>query len=199
MSTTIDYYFSLVSPWTYLGGARLAEIARKHKAEVRVRPVELGVIFPQTGGLPLGKRAPARQAYRLVELERWREVLDMPLNLHPAFFPAPEKLAARLVIAAERCGADPLALSQAILRGVWAEERNIADASELKAIADAAGCHADTLMAEAIKPEIEEIYARNTQEALAAGVFGSPSYVVDGELFWGQDRLDLLERKLARG
>lgn len=197
MSATIDYYFSLISPWTYLGGERLAEIARKHKAEVRVRPVDYGTIFPQTGGLPLGKRAPARQAYRLVELERWREVLGLPLNLHPAYFPAPEKLAARLVIAGERCGADPLKLSQAILRGVWAEERNIADATELKAIADAAGFHGDTLMAEAIKPETEELYARYTQEALAAGVFGAPSYVVDGELFWGQDRLDLLERKLA--
>ena len=94
MTKTIDFYLSLISPWTYLGSGRLEEIARAHGAQVRVKPVDYGAIFPKTGGLPLAKRAPERQAYRLVELQRWSKALGLPLNLHPKFFPAVEQLAA---------------------------------------------------------------------------------------------------------
>ncbi len=197
MTKIVDYYLSLNSPWTYLGGPRLAEMAKRHGAQVRVKPVSLGEIFPTTGGLPLPKRAPARQAYRLVELERWRGFLDMPLNLHPAFFPAPEALAAACVIAAGQSGGDPLRLSQAILRAVWAEEKNIAEEATLAELATASGHDAKALLAKAQEPEIAETYAGYTKEALESGVFGAPSYVFNREVFWGQDRLDFLDRALS--
>ncbi len=196
MTKQIDYYLSLISPFSYLGSTRLEEIARKHRAEVRVLPVNYGVIFPKTGGLPVAKRAPERQAYRFVELERWRDYLDMPLNLKPKFFPAPEQLAACLVIAAGKTGGDPLRLAHAILRAVWAEERDIADNGTLQAIARETGHHDLNLMAAALDPDTRTAYEAQTEEALSRGVFGAPTYVVDGELFWGQDRLDFVDRAL---
>lgn len=197
MTKRIDYYLSLISPFTYLGSKRLAEIAREHGAEVSVKPINLGVIFPKTGGLPLAKRAPERQAYRLAELERWRDHLDMPLNLQPKFFPAPEQLAAGMVIAAGKTGGDPLRLAHAILRAVWAEDRDIADTDTLQAIARETGHDDPNLMTTAQDPDTLATYEAQTEEALSRGVFGAPTYVVDGALFWGQDRLDFVDRALS--
>lgn len=199
MAKTIDYYFTPISPWTYLGGERLTEIAARHGAEVRVKPVDFGVIFPQTGGLPLAQRPKERQAYRLVELKRWAAHLGLPLNLHPKHFPAPDTLAASVILAATETGGDPLRLANAIGRAVWAEERNLADAGTLQDIAEATGHDGTALLAKAADPSIRAKREALNQEALAAGVFGAPTYVVDGELFWGQDRLDFLDRKLAAG
>lgn len=196
MGKTIDYYFSLVSPWTYLGARRLEEIAAAKGAVIRVKPVSLAKIFPQSGGLPLPKRAPQRQAYRLVELERWSKFLGEPITLHPAFFPADERLAAYCVIAAGETGGDPLKLAHAILRAVWVEERNIAEEETLAAILKETGHDPEAILSAAKEPSKEVAYDELSQEALEAGVFGSPSYVVEGELFWGQDRLDFLERAL---
>jgi carboxymethylenebutenolidase len=196
MGKTIDYYFSLVSPWTYLGARRLEEIAAAKGAVIRVKPVSLAKIFPQSGGLPLPKRAPQRQAYRLVELERWSKFLGEPITLHPAFFPADERLAAYCVIAAGETGGDPLKLAHAILRAVWVEERNIAEEETLAAILKETGHDPEAILSAAKEPSKEAAYDELSQEALEAGVFGSPSYVVEGELFWGQDRLDFLERAL---
>jgi 2-hydroxychromene-2-carboxylate isomerase len=192
MTKHIDYYLTPVSPWTYLGHARFAELARRHGATVTVKPVDYGVIFPQSGGLPLAKRAPQRQAYRLQELARWRDFLGVPLNVHPKFFPADPMQAACLISAAPE--EKRLALAGDFLRSVWAEEKNIADAgvvAEIAArhgIADAAGAVAKG----------KAIFEKNTQEAVARRVFGAPTYAYKDELFWGQDRLDFLERALAR-
>jgi len=198
MTRTIDYYFSLISPFAYLGDALLGEIAGRFGAHVRRKPVELGTkIFPETGGLPVAKRAPARQAYRLVELERWRAYRGLPLNLHPKFFPAAEWPAAGMVIAAEEQGLDSAALVNGILTAIWAEDRDIADPATLSAVADERGLDGAQLLRAGGDTAVKEAYAANTEEALLAGVFGSPSYVLNGELFWGQDRLDFLERALA--
>ena len=198
MAKEIDYYISLNSPWTYLGSRRLEEIAQAHGALVRVKPVDFATIFPNTGGLPLAKRAPERQAYRLVELARWREVRGMPLNLHPKFFPAAELAAACAVIAAGEAGGDPLRLAHAILRAVWAEERNISDPGTLEALAGETGHQDLDVTARAEDEVIQRRYRDLTAEALAAGVFGAPAYIYSGEMFWGQDRLDFLDRALAR-
>jgi 2-hydroxychromene-2-carboxylate isomerase len=198
MALTIDYYFAPQSPWTYLGHDRFVRIARAAGAAVRVLPVDLGgKIFPVSGGLPLGQRAPQRQAYRLVELERWRRFLGLPLHLKPAFFPVPGDAAARLIIAVDHAdGSDAaLALTGAVLKAVWAEERNINDAATLAALLAECGLSAQRA-ADAAAPEVQATYERHTQQAIEAQVFGSPSYVVDGEIFWGQDRLDFLERRL---
>ena len=199
ISKQIDYYFATISPWTYLGHDRLVAIARKHGATIAVKPVNFGDVFPASGGLPLSKRAPQRQAYRLVELKRWREFLGMPLNLQPKYFPANGDLAAYWVLAAaEKDAALALALYGAIGKALWVEERDIADAATLAGVAKSVGQDAEALGARAQAPEISARYAALTKEAIDRGVFGAPSYVVDGEIFWGQDRLDFLDRKLAK-
>jgi 2-hydroxychromene-2-carboxylate isomerase len=197
MTKTVDYYLTLISPWAYLGSRRFEEIARRHGADVRVKPANYGVIFPRTGGLPLAKRAPERQAYRLVELKRWSEHLGIPLTLHPAHFPVPDAEAACMVIAAKETGGDPLRLTHAILRAVWVEERNIADADTLGQIARDTGHDGTVLRAKASEPAVRDAYDALTEEAISLGVFGAPTYVYRDQLFWGQDRLDFLERALA--
>ncbi len=197
MTKTVDYYFTLASPWTYLGHQRFVEIARRQGAEIRVKPVDYGVIFPQTGGLPLPKRAPARQAYRLMELKRWRARLGIELTLHPKFFPTPADAAARVVIAADRAGGDALGLAHAILTAIWTQEKDIADLPTLTGIADAAGQDGAALVAASQEPEAQAAFEALTQEALARSVFGAPTYVYEDELFWGQDRLEFLDRALA--
>lgn len=199
MSATIDYYLAPQSPWTYLGHARFAEIACRAGATVRPTPVDLGRIFPVSGGLPLAKRAPQRQAYRLVELKRFAEHLKLPLNLQPRHFPVAGDNAARLILAVDAAdGTDAaMALAGAVLRGVWAEQRNIAEAATLAELLAALDLP-ERRLEESKRPEIEQRYDAGTQAAIEAGVFGAPSYVIDGEIFWGQDRLDFVERRLAR-
>jgi len=188
----VDYYFSPVSPWTYLGHARLADIAARNGAVVRAKPVDYGVIFPVSGGLPLGKRAPQRQAYRLVELDRWQKHLGVPLTIQPRYFPADGTQAAHLIAGADEAKKMGIALD--VLSAVWVREENIADPATLAAIAERHGV-ADVKGAfEAGKA----VYEANTQEALALNVFGAPTYAYNGELFWGQDRLEFFARALAK-
>ena len=192
MPKQIDYYLTPSSPWTYFGHARFAEMAKRHGAAVAVKPVDYGVIFPQSGGLPLAKRAPQRQAYRLVELARWREHLGVPLNVQPKFFPVDPAQAACLICAAPE--SKRMALAGDLLRAVWAEEKNIADAGVLAQIASRHGI-AD---APAAIAQGKPVFERNTQEAVARQVFGAPTYLYREEPFWGQDRLEFLERALAK-
>ena len=200
MSSVIDYFFTPQSPWAYLGHARFGEIAKAAGARVNVLPVNLGgKVFPVSGGLPLAQRAPQRQAYRLVELQRFSEQLGIALNLHPKFFPVADAAAARLIIAVDlHEGSDAaMALTSAVTRAVWAEERNIADEPTLAALLAALSLPAQRL-ADAQSQAVLARYEADTQRAIDAGVFGAPTYVVDGEMFWGQDRLDFVQRRLAR-
>jgi len=196
VSMTIDYYFSTSSPWSYLGSARFIEIARTIGATVNVRPVNYGVIFPQSGGLPLPKRSPQRQAYRMMELKRWRDYLGIPINVSPSNFPAQAPLSALTIIAARETGQDALTLSDAILTALWRDDRNIDDPTEVAAIAESVDLDGHALVDAA--PGYAERYAADSEAALAAGVFGAPSWVLpDGEVFWGQDRIDLLRWRLG--
>jgi carboxymethylenebutenolidase len=197
MSRRIDYYFTPISPWAFLGSERFHAIAAKAGAEVVHKPVNFGTIFPVSGGLPVTKRAPQRQAYRLVELRRWADHLGVPLNPTPATFPQPDELAALTLIAADEAGANTGALATAFGKAVWIEERNISDRETVCRILEENGAARGLVE----RAESDEIRARRdayTQQALEAGVFGAPSYVLDGEIFWGQDRLDFLERALAK-
>jgi 2-hydroxychromene-2-carboxylate isomerase len=198
MPITIDYYVSLNSPWTYLGSAPLAEIARRHGATVNVKPAKFGPIFEQTGGLPLPKRSPQRQAYRLMDLKRWREVRERPLNLEPKYFPCNDLPATRLVIAAKLQGRDAHRLSLEFGRALWEREETLADPATIAAAAERAGLDAAALRAAGPSDaELDALLEQYTQEAVKAGVFGAPSYVLpSGEIFWGQDRLELLDRAL---
>ena len=199
MGRTVDYYFAPQSPWAYLGHQRFAAIAQNSGATVRVMPIDLGgKVFPISGGLPLGQRAPQRQAYRLVELQRFSQHLNAPLNLKPQYFPVSGDDAARLIIAADLALGVPAAmkLAGAVLAACWAQERNLADENVLAALLSEQGLPA-VLLAQSHSQAVQERYESHTQAAIDAGVFGAPSYVVDGEIFWGQDRLDFVERALA--
>ncbi|MGF7209166.1 carboxymethylenebutenolidase [Skermanella aerolata] len=196
MAQRIDYYFTPVSPWAFLGSERFHSVAAKAGAEIAYKPVNFGTIFPASGGLPLAKRAPQRQAYRQVELRRWADHLGIPLQLNPTHFPLADELAALTLIAADEAGADLAVLTTAFGRALWVEDRNIADRETLGEILEKNGVSRSLIE----RAESDEIRARRdsyTEQALAAGVFGAPSYVLNGEIYWGQDRLDFLESALG--
>lgn len=196
-AAAIDYWLSVASPWAYLGGERFARLAARHVAQVQVRPMELGDVFAATGGLPFARRSAARQAYRQLELGRWSRVLGVPINLVPRFYPVDRAPASQLLLAARCAGHDVLALSNAVLKAIWAEDRDIADWGVLRDIADAQGLPGSALTRVAQQPAMVELFASETRAAVEAGVFGAPTYVVGGELFWGQDRLDFVDVALS--
>ena len=199
MSKVVDYYFTPVSPYMYLGHDRLVAIAQKHGATINVKPINLGEVFPVSGGLPLSKRAPQRQAYRLVELRRWSAFLGKPMNLEPQFFPVNGDLAAAWILAAQEVGgAHAVTMTGAVARAIWEQQRNVADGDTLATIAKECGLDPMDLANRAKMPEIPAKYAALTQEAIALGVFGAPWFVYRDEPFWGQDRLDFLDRALAQ-
>ena len=198
MSKTIDYYYTHMSPWTYLGHARFLKIADAAGAKINFKPSSMHKVFPQSGGLPLAKRAPQRQAYRMMELKRWRRRLDIPLTLEPKFFPGPDEAVQRFAIAHGADGHDMGGLSGALLRGVWAEERDLSDEATLVEIANKLGIDGAALLERSKADDIGALYEANTQEAMERQVFGAPTYIYRDELFWGQDRLELLEEALAR-
>lgn len=199
MTKTVECFYVLSSPWAYFGGPRLQEIVRRHGARLVLRPYEWQVVTAQTGGISLRTRPQPRQAYHAVELDRWRRHLSMPLNLAPRFYPTDNRAAARMVIAAQQRGLDAMRLSHAVLRALWAEDRDIRDAAVRRAVADENGLDGAALVAAEDDAAVVAEFNANSAAAIAAGVFGSPTYVLDGELFWGQDRLDFLDRALMRG
>ena len=195
----VDYYFTPVSPFTYMGHERFVAIAKKHGAGVAVKPVDIGKVFSVSGGLPLKQRAPQRQAYRMFELKRWRQHLGMPLNPQPKFFPVPGDLASKWILAALESGTESgLNLAGAVMRAVWVEERDVSDAATLSAIAAEQGFDAGALKIHAASSDIAARYDALTQEAIDRQVFGAPTYIYRDEPFWGQDRLDFLDRALAK-
>ena len=197
MDRKVTVYYALQSPWTYLGWPRFLDLVEEKDAAATFRPIKMAPVFAASGGQPLAKRPMQRQAYRMMELKRWRDVLSLPLTLEPAFFPVDETMAALMVIAHGEQGGDIGALSHAMLRAVWAEERNLADRTTLLAIASEQGLDGDSLLAAADMQQTVDVYEANTQSALADNVFGVPTFKFGDELFWGQDRLDLLARALG--
>ncbi len=194
----IDYYDSMSSPWTYLGHLRFVKLAHRFGLTIRHKPMDLLKVWSVSGGLPLKQRARQRQAYRHQELRRWRELLQTPCNLEPAHHPVADRRACYMVIAAMRRGLDWSTLSHAILHAVWAEDRDIADHATLVAIANENGMDGKALLAATEDAAVQAEYQSNTEEAIRIGVFGAPTYVFDGELFWGQDRLQMLEWRLTQ-
>ncbi|MDJ1157975.1 2-hydroxychromene-2-carboxylate isomerase [Chelatococcus sp. SYSU_G07232] len=199
MARTVDYYFSLASPWAYIGHGPFMDIVARHGLKVNYKPVFLGQVFAETGGLPLPKRHPARQKYRFVELQRWREKRGLNFHLRPKFWPFDVNLVDRFVIAIVAAGLDPDAFLRRAFAAVWEKERNLADEGVVAAIARDADLDPTPLLLEAKGDATEALYEQNFKDAVAADVFGSPSYVVDGEIFWGQDRLELLDDMLTSG
>jgi 2-hydroxychromene-2-carboxylate isomerase len=198
MDMRLIYYFWIISDWAYFGGPRVESIAKRHGIDVDFRPVRLLEVYRRTGGIPLGQRAPQRQAERVWELRRWRARLGMTCNIEPRYFPVDDEPASRLLIAAKLRGLDLHGLAQAIMRALWAEDANIADPATLAAIAARFVSDPRALLDEAATSRVLAEYDRYTDQAPADGVFGSPFYIFDGEPYWGQDRLDFLEEAIIR-
>jgi 2-hydroxychromene-2-carboxylate isomerase len=201
MALHIDYYVSLNSPWTHLGAARIEAMAMAHGSSMRVYPVDFGAIFAKSGGLPLPQRSPQRQAYRGQELVRWRDHLGIPITLQPKFFPSSEALTASCVIGVrETIGDQPaIKLAHAVLKAIWQQEKNPADPAALGGLIKDAGLDPDAVLKLGADPQWAERRLADTQAALDRNVFGAPSYVIGDDIFWGQDRLEFVERRLARG
>jgi 2-hydroxychromene-2-carboxylate isomerase len=193
----IDYYFVTISPWTYLAGTKLEEIAAKHGATITYKPCDMNRVFASTGGLPLAERAQARKDYRMQELKRWRAARNMPLTLQPAHFPTNPAPAAYAIIAAQNAGGGDLGqLTHSILRACWAEEKDVADEAVIRDCLSSAGFDPELANSGLLTGAMT--YESNADEAVQVGAFGAPFYLVDGqEKFWGQDRLELLDRYLA--
>ncbi len=193
----IDYYFVTISPFTYLAGTRLEEIATRHGVAISYKPLDLSALFSRTGGVATAERHPARQEYRLIEIERQAVANGLAVNPKSMFFPTNPAPSSYAIIAAQSAGGGDMGvLVHSILRACWAEEKNVADDEVIKACLSAAGF--DPGLADSGLLSGAEVYGRNLEDAVSAGVFGAPFYVVgDGARFWGQDRLDELDHYLA--
>lgn len=192
----IDYYLSPISPWTYLGAERFRNLAQSHQAKVNLFVMDLSLVFPQTGGLPVPKRSAQRQAYRLQELSRFSQFLNLPLTLKPAHFP-PSNPLANLVVVSARETLDSVAAmktAETLLALLWAQEGDIADAQQVENALNNAGLPGEHLVSDANtqSEKYAQMVIADSHAAIAANIFGAPSYVVNGQVFWGQDRLDML-------
>jgi len=196
---TIEYYFSFISLWSYIGSRPFEELVARRDLQVVYKPVDLRAVFAATGGLPVKQRSPARQAYRFVEMQRWREIRHIPLVLEPKFYPANPSLGHRMLLAALRTGEDVREFVHAALRAVWADEQNIEDAATLMRLADASGLDGRALLVASDEAELTAQEAALTREAIERKVFGAPFFFWRGEPFWGQDRLEMLETLIASG
>jgi 2-hydroxychromene-2-carboxylate isomerase len=194
---SLDYYVWLMSDWAYLGHVRFSQMAARRGISVNYIPMRMQDVYAGSGGIVLEKRSWQRRTYRIEELKRWSERLGMRVNIEPAYFPVDVDVASCMVVAAQRRGLSVDDLTNAMMRAIWVEDENLADRDTLLRIAERTGYDAIALLEAAAAPAVRQEYTSNTTRALEAGVFGSPFYVFNGERFWGQDRLDMLEDRLA--
>ncbi len=195
--STIDFYFSTLSPYAYLAGTRLEQVAARQNAQINYKPMDIMALFGRTGGTPPKERHVSRQEYRLIELERQAKNNGLAIKLKPAHWPTNAAPSSYAIIAAQSAGGGDLgALVHGLMRAVWAEERDIAQDDVIKSCLQSAGF--DPALADSGLLAGAERYAQNLEDAVKAGVFGAPFYVTeDGARFWGQDRIEDLERHLA--
>jgi len=198
MTDTIDYYFWINSDWAYFGNPRLKAMAERYKLTINYYPVDLGSVYARTGGIKLQLRSEERKNYRLLEMERFRDLLGMPINLHPKYMTATGQLPSYFAIAAQQRGLDIHDLVHAIMIATWVDDRDIEDEATLIEIADKLGLDGKGLMRQAKEPAAERLYFDYTNTAIARGMFGAPFYFFRNEAFWGQDRLEYLDRAIAK-
>ncbi|GLQ36660.1 2-hydroxychromene-2-carboxylate isomerase [Rhizobium albus] len=196
---TIDYYFFGASPFVYLGHKAFEDTAAKHGCGIAYKPVDIAAVFGNSGAKPLKERPLARQRYRLLELQRAADRRGLPINLAPRHFPVDATLADQAVIALLDEKQDPSAYMFEIFSAVWAREENISDPAVITRYLNACGFDGDAILSAAQGEDVAARRRQNTQEAIAADAVGVPAYVLNGEVFWGQDRIDDLDRALASG
>jgi len=198
MADELDYYFWINSDWAYFGNPRLKAMAGRYKLKINYYPIDLASVYARTGGVKLQLRSAERKNYRLLEMQRFRNLLGMPINLHPKHVPANGQLPSYVVIAAQHRGVDVHELVHAIMIACWVDDKDIEDEATLVSIADSVGLDGKGLMQEARSPAAERTYFEYTNKAIERGVFGAPFYFFRGEPFWGQDRLEYLDRTIAK-
>lgn len=198
MTLRVEYWISVASPWTWLGSARFMDLLVRTGADVEVLPMDLSAVFAATDGTPFAQRSPVRQSHRQLELARWSRRLEVPLVLTPRYYPVDRAPASCLLIAAGEAGLNTLQLSHAVLRAIWSENLDISNWHTLSQLVNGFGQDGEALVQQARHPGTTQRFKRNTERAVQAGVFGAPTFIVDGERFWGQDRLDFLEERLNR-
>lgn len=192
----VDYYFATLSPYTYMAGTRLEDVAAKHGATITYKPLDIMALFARTGGTPPQQRHPNRQEWRFQEMRRSAKKLDLPINLKPAHWPTNPAPSSYAIIAAQAAGGDVGGLVHAFTRACWAEERDISDDAVVREVLEASGF--DPALADKGLLAGAEQYSRNLEDAVMAGVFGAPTYITDGdERFWGQDKIDDLDLHLS--
>ena len=199
MAGEVHHFCSLLSPWVFMGWPRLEQVCRQAGVPVRHRFVDLPRVFQANGGVPGGKKSPEKQAYRLAELRRWSRRCGLDLVLQPAHHPFDAGLATRLVLAAEAREDDAPGLARRLMAALWLEDADLADPGTLRRLVEKAGLPPEPLFSAAEESEVHQRLEENTDDAIRLGVFGVPTYVYRGELFWGQDRLDFLAEALAAG
>ncbi len=198
MTESIDYYFWINSDWAYFGNPRLKAMAERYKLKINYYPVDITAVYARTGGIKLQLRSKERKDYRLLEMRRFRDLLGMPIHLEPKFMPANVQLPSCFVIAAEQRGLDVHDLTHAVMTAAWVEDRDIEDEATLVAIADKLGLDGEGLLREATQAAAERAYFEYTNRAIERGMFGAPFYFFRDEAFWGQDRLEYLDRTIAK-
>ncbi|MGE4243767.1 2-hydroxychromene-2-carboxylate isomerase [Ramlibacter sp.] len=205
MTIQLDCYYSLSSPWAYFAGPKLQDIVRRHHVKLTMKPYDFQKVVQVTGGIPIRTRPEPRRAYHDEELARWSEYLGMPMVIQPKHYPRYtvadpnwNKYAGWMVIAAQQQGLDVQPLSHALLRALWAEERDTSQPDVRIAIADANGYDGRALQALEQASATLAQYDEFSADAERAGVFGAPTYVLEGVRYWGQDRLDFVDRALER-
>lgn len=197
MTNTIDYFYTHLSPFAYLGHSSFEEMAKKHNCHVNYKPINIMAVFEKTGGLPLGKRNPARLAYRIIELKRWANERNIALNVNPKHMPTNPMMADCAAISIATTGGNIGLFSALTFKTFWLEDNNIADEDTIVSLIQQAGSDAKEILA--LADNAATIYEKNTQEAINNKVMGSPVYLLNGEIFWGQDRLEMLDKALSSG
>ena len=199
MPAAIDYYYATRSIYAYFGAARICALARDSGRRLNHKPIDLSRVVPAVGSQPFADRSAAHLRHFFGrEIERWSEFLDIPALVEPSHHYGDRAMSSGFVIAARQQGGDVDALHLAILQALWRDDRDVADAAVLSDIAREAGLDPEPLRAAAMTPAVQAEFDQNTRDAIALGVFGSPTYIVDGEMFYGQDRLMMVERALRR-
>lgn len=192
----IDYYYTVMSPWAYFGAQRFYELQKKYNFRINHYPLDILKLFSLSGGQPLAKRADQRKVYRMMELKRWQKKLDLPINFKPKYFPPSDDVKASCVILSIEDQKIQNLMSLNLLKYVWVEEKDIGNINTLLEVLKTMGLNGEELLKKS--KNFEDMFYSLADIAAKNNVFGSPSYVFDNEVFWGQDRLDLLEEKISK-
>lgn len=194
MPKTIDYFFSIGSPWSHIGFDTLVGLATRHGAQIKPY---LATVIEENGGIFSRNRPDVRRAYGTRDLTRWARVRAKPLRLHGRGGLADPTSASLIVIAAYLDGKDWISLTSALQHAFWAEARDIGSPDVREAIARTAGLDGTALVRREADEDVKAKWEGDRDHAVAGGVFGFPTYRYDGELYWGQDNLSFLERHLG--